>query len=926
MPSLSDRIQGLPPFATVLRDAGKYWGHIHPEKTPEPMADHVELVMRYFGLLCQAHGLDQVVDTMIGQLVAKSEEQLQPVLKDALLDLFVQVPYFHDYGKINENFQLERLKNPAFRSVKNELSHHHSLLGAYHFVVVHLEKYNRLDLPRREKVMLLLTVLCFAYPIIKHHSAHLGEITDGYKVPVNQIRQMQRYLAPYGIQVPDSLSVEVIRQVEGIIFAQWPSLDLPDFPLYALIKLNFSLLTAADYYATSHYMNDWPREYEDFGLISPALREKVVQNARSLKSYNRQTYAHLNTILQQSPDQLQEISNANLNALRGRMVAEVIKNVQLQGHRHLFYLEAPTGGGKTNMAMLATAELLDQHPELNKVFFVFPFTTLITQTHQAILDTLGLSQNEVTQLHAKAGWQTKGQQEEADALYGQEKLNFIDNLFVNYPFCLLSHVRFFEILCTSGKERNYLLHRLANSVVIIDELQSYNPAHWDKIIYFVDRYAEAFNIRFLLMSATLPKLDKLGSVVLPDTFVHLLPDAISRFFQNPNFRNRVTFRFDLLSDPEFQRPANKDEEAREAYLLKLTHFLLDRTRERREQYPEQPVRTVIEFIFKKTASQFFQLAENLLREEYDQIYVLSGTILEPRRKETINYLKSQAHQQENILLITTQVVEAGVDIDMDLGFKDTSLIDSEEQLAGRINRNVNKESCQLFLFDLDSAEVIYGKDYRYEEQQKERFQKHYVRVLQEKAFDELYLQVFTKINQANQQEFLKNFNDYRKHLQYLDFPKADREFRLINQENVSVFVPLPVPVQVEGIETGTFESLFSGDELAFLAAGGVVPAFHEVAGEEKEAIHGYDVFDLYTRWIMERKEKKDDFTADKVVAKRLQGILSKFVFSVITYSRTMEELKTFGEERYGYFYLANTQPYNYVSGINDNVFKEAVFI
>jgi CRISPR-associated endonuclease/helicase Cas3 len=320
------------------------------------------------------------------------------------------------------------------------------------------------------------------------------------------------------------------------------------------------------------------------------------------------------------------------------------------------------------------------------------------------------------------------------------------------------------------------------------------------------------------------------------------------------------------------------------------------------------------------------VAGDLLREEYDQIFVLSGTILEPRRKEVISYLKNRAHQRENILLITTQVVEAGVDIDMDLGFKDTSLIDSEEQLAGRINRNVNKQDCQLFLFDLDSAEVIYGKDYRYEEQQKERFQKHYVRVLQEKAFDELYLQVFAKINQVNQQEFLKNFNDYRKHLQYLDFTKADRQFRLIDQENVSVFVPVPVPVQVEGTEPGAFDALFSADELAFLAAGGVAPDFYEIAGEEKEAIHGEQVFKLFADWVQRRKEREKDFTADKIVAKRLQGILSKFVFSVITYSRTMEELQTFGEERYGYFYLANTQPYSYTSGINDNVFKEAVFI
>mgnify|MGYP000335079520 CR=1 FL=1 len=83
---------------------------------------------------------------------------------------------------------------------------------------------------------------------------------------------------------------------------------------------------------------------------------------------------------------------------------------------------------------------------------------------------------------------------------------------------------------------------------------------------------------------------------------------------------------------------------------------------------------------------------------FDEIYLLSGTILEPRRKEIIENLKTSEYRKMRVLLISTQVVEAGVDIDMDLGFKDKSIIDSEEQLAGRINRNVRKQSCKLYVF------------------------------------------------------------------------------------------------------------------------------------------------------------------------------------------------------------------------------------
>lgn len=67
------------------------------------------------------------------------------------------------------------------------------------------------------------------------------------------------------------------------------------------------------------------------------------------------------------------------------------------------------------------------------------------------------------------------------------------------------------------------------------------------------------------------------------------------------------------------------------------------------------------------------------------------------------------------MLITTQVVEAGVDIDMDMGFKNISLLDSDEQLAGRINRSAIKEKCILYLFKKDEPFSVYKNDFRYEE-------------------------------------------------------------------------------------------------------------------------------------------------------------------------------------------------------------------
>src|SRR5690606_25518406 len=103
-------------------------------------------------------------------------------------------------------------------------------------------------------------------------------------------------------------------------------------------------------------------------------------------------------------------------------------------------------------------------------------------------------------------------------------------------------------------------------------------------------------------------------------------------------------------------------------------------------------------------------------------------------------LKTKDIQNRSILLITTQVVEAGVDIDMDMGFKNRSIIDSEEQLAGRVNRNVKKQGCTVYLFDLDDASIIYGQDRRFRETRRSLEEDYFI-LLQTKRFDVLYEKV-----------------------------------------------------------------------------------------------------------------------------------------------------------------------------------------
>lgn len=921
-------LKATQPINEFLIDAEKYYAHVSPKnsakpKTPETLQQHIELVQKKFGLLCENHGIDGVIDALIGDFLQKQKVENNLQLGNFIKKLFVNTVVFHDFGKINENFQAnpDKMNNPHFQGKENPksvISTHHSSLGAYIFIVKHINDAMTEVEPKYNHLAMLATLM-FSYPIFKHHGKYLGDdYMDKIGFSANEVTCMKLYIAQYQYVIPKQITEGMTLNLKKA-FEQLENFQLfNSFSLYSLVRLSFSMLTASDYLASGEYMTGI--EVKEFGTLnserinqlydfvskSDFLKNEQVQK----KNYNKGTYEKLEKGFGfQNP---KEQSNDNLNLLRQEMAFEVIQNIRANSDKNLFYIEAPTGGGKTNLSMLAAVELLKANAgKSNKVFYVFPFTTLITQTYSAIIETLGLAENEVVQLHSKAGYKQK--EEEKDGLYGDEKENYIDNLFVNYPFCLLSHVKFFDLLKTNEKESNYMLHRLANSVVVIDELQSYNPEHWDKMIYFIAHYAKLYNIKFILMSATLPKIGDLQVLEKEyvSDFVYLLPNAKKDYFLNPNFSERVTFNFDLF-------------ERKDLELDEIAQNLLAKSKEYApfdfgEAKPKDSVYCIVEFIFKRAATDFYKKIEAIHDGFFDKILVLSGTILEHRRKEIINFLKNPDNRKKRILLVTTQVVEAGVDIDMDLGFKDRSMIDSEEQLAGRINRNVNKKGCTLYLFNYNKERIIYGQDKRYQETKKIQIT-DYQRILEEKDFDYLYNSVFVKIDFWGNSDLIskENHNNqlkfYKSKVEKMQFKSVHWDFKLIDQENISCFIPLAIPIEVEGVKSGFLDPVFSKNEFDFLSKNQIFP-------NENNAIEGHEVFDLY----MDIIKNKRDFVQQKVAEKTLQGIMSKFIFSLFAGNKIKTGIVLYSDEvksEFGYKYIQGWKSfYDIEFGMDNNKFE-----
>ena len=887
-------IDEMPNLSSYLIREKDYWAHRDAlgTKKSETLSEHIDLVIANLQNLIDQHQLNPIIDTLISAYCRDLNVEEYDVAQ-FIKRQFVLCICFHDHGKVNENFQasLDKMANPLFggqESPDSPLSTNHSALGAYIYLASQFNEIYK-QFKGKSQITLLTTAYLFSYPIFKHHSSSLNDAVedtinlDSLFLSRNKdesIKFMRKYLDCFKFDFKD----EVLMLIgNNLAIEKCLSESKKSSAMFGLIKLVFSLLTASDYLATNQYTSGF--SVSDLGVFTKDRVNQIYENV-SIKKYrvnspskinfNAQTYLELDNYKCMNPT---EQSGANLNILRKEMGIEVLRNLRANIDANLFYIEAPTGGGKTNLSALAAVELLKTNEgRLNKIFYVFPFITLITQTVASLKDTLGLEDDEIIELHSKASFSEK---RENDGLYGRDKLNYISNLFAHYPISLLSHVSFFDILKTNRKDKNYLLHRLANSVVVIDEIQSYNPKDWDKIIYFIRYYAKAFNIKFILMSATLPKLDKLNFFQEEvNDFIYLLPNAREKYFLNPNFCQRITFNFEY-----FEREDLSLDELAQRLLQESENYA---SHDYGAAKPLGSVYTIIEFIYKQSATDFYKLLSTST-SFFDEIFVLSGTVLEHRRQYIINYLKDSKNRSRKILLITTQVVEAGVDIDMDLGFKDRSLIDSDEQLAGRINRNVNKKGCKLFLFNFNKERSIYGKDIRLKMTQEHISSEKYKEILETKNFDLLYDLVITNREEWNNTLFAVNFSTYESHIKALRFTKVADEFKLIESKNISCFIPLEVPIKVG-------ETLFfSSKELDFLESYNIYPTV-------EQKIAGSEIFDLYLDII----KNKLDFTTQKIREKILQSIMSKYIISIFASPEIEDQIKLFSDlekSEYGYYYV-----------------------
>jgi CRISPR-associated endonuclease/helicase Cas3 len=219
--SVSYLLNITPALSTILKEAEKYYAHIPPKSLEqqipaEILQDHVELVQSKFEKLVEAHHLDKVIDSLISTLIKKFSFENDAVLANFIKKLFINTVVYHDYGKINENFQAspQKMNNTFFlgkERFQNIISTHHSALGAYLYLVKHLEEVN--TFPHQQQGFLSTCVLILSYPIFKHHASKLqDEYQDTIGFSAEQVKCMKEYIKNYQFQINPHFSEIFVLQ------------------------------------------------------------------------------------------------------------------------------------------------------------------------------------------------------------------------------------------------------------------------------------------------------------------------------------------------------------------------------------------------------------------------------------------------------------------------------------------------------------------------------------------------------------------------------------------------------------------------------------------------------------------------------------------------------------------------------------------
>ncbi|MCH3963143.1 MAG: CRISPR-associated helicase Cas3' [Clostridium sp.] len=821
------------------------------KKRREKLIDHIDLTYKYMRFICNEKKLDNVFKNFQDKLFADRSSDIILMWRD----MVANTVYMHDAGKINPAFQYDKMLNQFYED-NSEGGSEHSLLGAYIYVSYFNSRINSMGFEEKDKFYLKYFMYLNGYIISKHHG-YLDDMKY-YKFELENFKETydkEEYYPDLNMKtlgesaIYNSLSSSKIYMNECV-----QKNNKLNFVIYIYSKLLFSIITAADYYATSEFMNG--EKINDLGIIDDGLKRKFGEDVDS--------YSTFKSIEAYRKNPVKDGKYTSINQLRSEITLESEKTYRDNQGKNIYYLEAPTGGGKTITSVNLAKLMLKSNKNINKLFYIFPFNTLVEQTENELMKIFNndsMIKENLAVINSITPIKIKDVDEDCSEIIdlntGKKvdyNKSFINRIFINYPFVITTHVKLFDSFFGTSREEVFPLVNLCNSVIILDEIQSYKNSIWKEIINFLSVYSEILNIKIIIMSATLPRLNKLVDSDVGN-FVYLIKDR-DHYFKNPFFKDRVKFEMIDLGEDEDEEFEN---------LLKDIEY---------ESKSNDKI--LLEFIFKKRADRFFDYIKSNKKFPQNCKHEVVIITSDDNKADRNRVIKKAKEKNKKIIIIATQIIEAGVDIDMDIGYKNISILDAEEQFMGRINRSCLNIGRVKF-FKIDDCKIIYKRDVRKEEEltlASEEIQE----LLKEKDFEKYYEKVIAKIEEAKRELNDNGYDAFIKILNDVDFKEIKKHMQLIddNQDKYTIFLS------------------------------------RKIKDEKNNVIDGNQIWEEYKSLIMDNKM---DYAEKKVKLSQVNSRLNYFIY------RVKEMPQVYSDMLGDIYYISDGEKY-----IKDGRFNQEIFI
>lgn len=711
-----------------FQDKYKYLAHIKDNRK-ETLQEHTELTNKYLKKIIEYKNLKPFFERIKNILNLKNQEE------ELYYKMIEDVVNFHDFGKVNSQFQIDKMLNEEIFKMEDKynisgvLGSDHSLLSASMFIAYYFGKITDLiEIVETKKIVILFEILfALSYVISKHHG-NLDSFEEYIeKLSRNNDENILKELKNISVSNGGILLQAFLEKETITIFFYFIETYISErkkkenissqeaMSIFVFTKMMFSLLVASDYYSTNEFMQEI--KYEDFGNMGNIdTIKKEYENSEIIKSIRDKEKNGIP-------------NDEDINNFRTKIFLEAEKNLEKNKENNIFFLEAPTGSGKSNTALNLSLKLLDK--DRRKIFYVYPFNTLVEQNMNTLKNIFGNNEEAIKNITVVNSITALTNKDSRDIPIEEYSDILMDRQFLNYPFIVTTHVGIFNTLIGNTKEDCMPFYQLTNSVIVFDEIQAYKNTIWTEIIKILNSYAKLLNIKIIIMSATLPNLSYLLDEEEKNNISKLIENR-DEYFNNTIFKNRVEVNYDLLSEQKIE------------YKELLQHIIENSLNSQK---------ILIEFISKNDAKKFYELCEN--NEDLNvnhEILILTGEDNKARRNSIIKKINSK---DKKIILISTQLIEAGVDIDVDVGYKNISGLDNEEQFLGRINRSC-KKSGKAYFFYLTDAKKVY-KNSVIIENKLNLFSDEMRDVLENKNFDVFYSKVL-EILKRKAKEKINNDN------------------------------------------------------------------------------------------------------------------------------------------------------------------------